>query len=132
MIQFTVYGTPRPQGSMRSFRHRLTSQVVTTSDNKHLKPWRQEVAQMAVLQRAQLIETGPVALGLRFYFKRPKSAPKSRIYPTVKPDLDKTIRAILDALKGIIYGDDSQVVRFDHVEKLYDNVERAEIQVRPL
>jgi Holliday junction resolvase RusA-like endonuclease len=30
---------------------------------------------------------------------------------TKKPDLDKLLRALKDALKGVIYRDDSQVVR---------------------
>jgi Holliday junction resolvase RusA-like endonuclease len=45
-----------------------------------------------------------------FYLKKPKRA---ITLPTVKPDIDKLCRAILDALtdSGAIFDDDSQVVQ---------------------
>ena len=39
---------------------------------------------------------------------KPKTV--KRIYPFVRPDLDKLCRAVLDALTGIAYKDDQQVV----------------------
>lgn len=45
---------------------------------------------------------------------RPASVkPAKRYYPTVAPDLDKLLRALLDGIgqSGVIWGDDSQVVR---------------------
>ena len=51
---------------------------------------------------------GAVALTLIFRFLRPASA-KKRPKPTVKPDIDKTTRAVLDALTGIVYRTDAQV-----------------------
>jgi Holliday junction resolvase RusA-like endonuclease len=44
--------------------------------------------------------------------------PSAPAYPNVMPDLDKLARAILDALTGIVWRDDAQVVRLD-VEKIY-------------
>jgi Holliday junction resolvase RusA-like endonuclease len=38
--------------------------------------------------------------------------------PTVPPDLDKLIRAVLDGLTGVAYKDDGQVVRITAV-KIY-------------
>lgn len=54
---------------------------------------------------------GPVSMTLLFTLYRPASAPKNRTPPaTKKPDLDKMTRAIFDALTGICFHDDSQVV----------------------
>jgi crossover junction endodeoxyribonuclease RusA len=54
---------------------------------------------------------GGVAVHLDFVLPRPKSTPKTQTPPAVKrPDLDKLIRACLDAITGICIGDDSQVV----------------------
>ena len=39
---------------------------------------------------------------------KPKSA--KRAFPSVKPDLDKLIRAVLDGLTGVAFEDDSQVI----------------------
>jgi len=132
MISFTVYGTPIPQGSMKAFRHKTTGAVITTSDNTKTKPWKQQVSLMAINAVGTVQIKGPVQLDLKFFLKRPKSVSKSRVYPTVKPDLDKCTRAILDALSGIVYRDDAQVVRFGEVSKEYGEPERVEITVEEL
>ena len=128
MITFTVYGTPKPQGSTRAFIPKGWKRAIITTDNKQLKPWRQQITGTAIALGMIPIEGG-VAMTLRFYFKRPKSVAKTRLRPTVKPDLDKLVRGCLDALTGIAYKDDSQVVQFTEISKHYDDVERAEISV---
>ena len=59
-----------------------------------------------------LIETAPIHVGIAFTMPRPKSTPKTRPTPpaTKKPDLDKLVRAILDAGSGVAWRDDSQVI----------------------
>ena len=51
---------------------------------------------------------GPVRMSLDFYLSKGHTV--KRLLPTVPPDLDKLIRAVLDALTGIAYQDDAQVV----------------------
>lgn len=61
----------------------------------------------------------PIAINLVFGMGVPKSAPKSRaaamlegiIKHTKRPDLDNLQKAVLDALNGIAWADDSQIVR---------------------
>lgn len=56
--------------------------------------------------------TGPVRVTIRASLPLPKSRPK-RVESepcTVKPDIDNVAKAVLDALNGIAYEDDSQVV----------------------
>lgn len=129
-VRFTVYGKPVPQGSAKAFYVKSLGRAVITSDNKNLKPWRQQLSDTAMSLRVPCLpREKAVEVGLVFYFERPKSTPKSRIYPTVKPDLDKLIRSILDSCTGIIFTDDSQVVRFTRIEKHYGLPERVEIQI---
>lgn len=74
---------------------------------------------------------GAVQLSIRFAFVRPKSVKeKKRPYMTVKPDLDKLVRSVLDALTHHAYDDDSQVVCID-CEKVYDEEEYIRIDVNP-
>lgn len=73
---------------------------------------------------------GPLAVSLDFYFTKPKSAPKSRIYPTVKPDIDNLVKLVLDSANGVLYDDDKQIVECN-VKKLYGE-ERIEITLRTL
>ena len=48
---------------------------------------------------------------MEFVLSRPPSVPEHRrIHPTVKPDIDKLVRAINDALTGILFIDDCQVI----------------------
>jgi Holliday junction resolvase RusA-like endonuclease len=136
-ISFTVYCTPTPQGSMKAFSYMKGGKprASITSDNKKLKPYRQEVAQTALEaiskagdDRPMFGKHVPVAMTMRCYFRRPPSIPKKRTEMVVKPDLSKLLRATEDALTGIVYNDDAQIVA--HVtEKHYDGVERVEITV---
>jgi Holliday junction resolvase RusA-like endonuclease len=75
--------------------------------------------------------TEPVEVRLMFFLARPKghfgtgrNADKIRnsapAVPGVKPDLDKLVRSVLDALTGTVIRDDSQVVGLI-ASKLYDD-----------
>ena len=50
----------------------------------------------------------PIEMTIDFRLPRPKTV--RRNLPYVAPDLDKLIRAVLDALTGVAYVDDGQVV----------------------
>jgi len=52
----------------------------------------------------------PLKLDSCYYMERPKTAPKKRIYPTVRPDLDNMEKLLLDSLQGYAFADDSQIV----------------------
>lgn len=123
MLTFTVPGEPVPQGSLRSVgRGRFIS------DNPKLKGWRTKVNQVFnFTHRGKTIE-GAVELRAVFVMPRPKShygtgrnAGRIReacldLPHTVKPDGDKLLRAIQDALSTTkeqvgVYPDDAYVVR---------------------
>lgn len=116
-----VRGKPQSQGSKSVGKH---GQLY---EPKQLAVWRDAVKMevlvfMRKLNMAPL--EGPVEVMMEFSFLRPdshhpmkggerdttrlrKSAPRYHVY---KPDLDKLIRAVLDALTGTAYDDDRQVV----------------------
>jgi crossover junction endodeoxyribonuclease RusA len=117
-LHFTVYGVPIPQGSLKAFMPKGRRFPVVTSDNLRTKPWKHEVTEAAraeferyeTYSAAPRVE-GPVAVDIEFYLPRPKTAPKRIRYPGKKPDLDKLVRAVLDALTNAgVWQDDSQVV----------------------
>jgi Holliday junction resolvase RusA-like endonuclease len=58
------------------------------------------------------VEAAPLAVVFLFAMPRPKSYKKSVAYEwhPVKPDFDNLQKSALDALKGIVYTDDSQIV----------------------
>ena len=102
-ISFEVPGRPQPQGSMLNIgRGRMISA------NPKLKSWREAVALLAKerMHWTPLIK-GSVSIYAEFHFLCPKSVREQE--NTRKPDIDKLIRAIFDALTGLVYVDDSQV-----------------------
>lgn len=135
-LEFVVYCHPEPQGSSRGFVGKGKNgkpRAIITSDNAKLKPFRQAVAQSVAAELSQVAPVAekhvPVGLRLDFFFEKPPSVPKKRLFPVVKPDLDKLCRSTLDALTGILFADDSQVVKVD-MEKHYGTPERIEIGFR--
>ena len=132
-IVFTVYATPTPQGSMKAFVRGGKARL--TSDNRKLKPYRQEVAGTALSTLEGLGialpfagKHVPVQASYTFFLSRPPSIPKKRTLPAVKPDLDKLIRSTSDALTGILWADDGQVTNFQ-ASKFYGSPERVEIRI---
>ena len=119
MIAFEVLGTPVTQGSTRAFV-RGTRAIVTHDKREPLLNWRASIAQAAQLaaNSAKAPPGTPVSVSVLFRLQRPKSAPKRVTEVTTKPDVDKLARAALDALTGVLWADDSQVVSL-HAQKEY-------------
>lgn len=95
-------GKPVPQGSMRAFNNHIVH-----NKSAELMAWRSLIAIEAKKAGCKPIE-GAIEIKLDFIYQKPKSV--KRDLPTVAPDLDKQIRSVLDALTGVAYVDDGQVV----------------------
>lgn len=130
MIDFTVYGKPEPQGSSRAWLPKGSRRPIVTSANKKLKPWRQQIAACALeFSEAAFGSDVPVEVNLRFTFQRPRSvSEKKRPGMTVKPDIDKLVRAVFDGITGILIHDDAQIVRHT-ASKEYGGPERVDIVI---
>ncbi len=78
----------------------------------------------------------PLLADITALFPIPKSASKKlqakmlsgAVRPTKKPDCDNIIKAVLDALNGVAYYDDSQVVKIC-IRKRYDTNPRTIIEI---
>jgi Holliday junction resolvase RusA-like endonuclease len=143
MISFTVLGIPVPQGSKKGFFNKGLNRVQLVESNDKTQPWRDSVtaaaAQAYPIEHFPVIQT-PVRVVCSFAFpyrsadlkkdgspKRPGYAPKSS-----KPDLDKLVRAVLDAVTAAgVWVDDSQVAQV-YAEKFYSSRPRAEIQIKEI
>lgn len=116
-IIFYAEGVPAPQGSKT---HVGGGRLIESS--RQVGPWREIVRQAALEAMAGRPPIdGPVYLVELFALPRPKShygtgrnagqvkrgAPA---LPPTRPDLDKLARAVGDALTGVCYRDDAQVV----------------------
>ena len=111
-ITFTVKGmAPAPQGSKRHLGN-----GVMVESCKRVKPWRAMVTAAAVESGAPIC-SGPVSIAVTFLFARPKShygkrglKPSAPRWHAVRPDNDKLVRGVCDALTGALIADDSRVV----------------------
>lgn len=107
-LGFVVPGRAAPKGSTRSFVSRTTGRVVTLTDSARLRDWTQQVAFWAARAKGTKAPKGAsVTVYVNFVRCRPRSQRATR--PSVRPDLDKLLRALLDALTGVAYDDDAQV-----------------------
>ena len=141
-LSFVVFGTPRAQPRQRhrvittkfnqSFVHNYTSKRDPVND------WKRDI-QLEASRICKSPFVGPLRVDIALFFLRPqrlmtKKAPDGPMWHTVKPDRDNLEKAILDALKGILFLDDCQVCAGE-VKKFYtekDRDARAEISVSPL
>ncbi len=135
-FRFEVPGTPVPQGSKQAFVVKGRA-VVTERGRNALGPWRQQVAAAALAAGVEPVR-GAVYVYLDFLFTRPKAhyrtgrhAAELRgdapVYVANRPDVDKLARAVLDALTGVAFVDDGQVVELQATKRYYDS---AGVRVR--
>ena len=120
MIQFRVDGQPIPQGSMK-----VINGHIIHSQGSALAAWRSAVA-LAAKHAGAKPSLNPIAITMVFVFARPRTV--TRAEPTVPPDLDKLIRAVLDGLTAVAYKDDAQVTEIKAV-KIYGESPCVEIQM---
>jgi Holliday junction resolvase RusA-like endonuclease len=89
---------------------------------KRTKDFEQKIKRLAedyMKSRKLPVLTGAVYVAMEFYLKRGKTV--KRVYHTVRPDLDNFIKAIKDACNGVIWKDDSQIVRVLATKNYGDN-----------
>lgn len=98
------------KGSVRSLWDRRSGAVRTLPDCRSLDAWT-----LALRWRAKeagvpcLPRPAPVIVTVRCSLV-PPACDADRLWHTGRPDVDKVLRAVLDALTGIAYEDDAQVV----------------------
>lgn len=120
-ISFSVPGIPQPRGSKRAMPNRAGGRPLMVDTNSKSKPWMAAVSSAAseAMNGRELMD-GPLRLIVTFLFPRPKShygtgrnATKLKLgapyFHSSKPDCDKLLRAIGDAMTGIVYRDDAQL-----------------------
>ena len=108
-VEFRVDGKPQPKGSARAVKSKSTGKAILLMGSdapsaRRLKSWAAAVAWSARAAWRGDPARGAVHLTMRFWM------PGKSIRP---PDLDKLDRAVLDAMTGIVYVDDAQVVSID-------------------
>lgn len=124
MTQVFIEGRPAPQGSKRHLGN-----GIMVESSKAVKPWRVDVAWRV---RGAFLTPfdGPVKLELEFVMPRPKSTPKKSTPAAIKrPDLDKLVRAVMDAITGVVVVDDSQIVHLVATKRIAELDEQTGVML---
>lgn len=130
MRKFEVMGTPVAKG-----RPRVTKWGTYTPEKTVNY---ENLVQFSYLQQYKGLESMQGYLKMEIYFLMPIVASTSKkrkqlmlerkILPDKKPDIDNCIKSITDALNGIAYADDKQVVEV-HAYKYYSEEPQAVVMI---
>ncbi|MCM3699222.1 RusA family crossover junction endodeoxyribonuclease [Paenibacillus macerans] len=136
MIQFTVYGEPVAQGRPK---FSTAGGFPKAYDPKKSRDYKDYVKLAAAEHAPTTPLEGPLGMVLTVYRSTPKSfskrkaalAEEGKLTPTTKPDVDNYLKGVKDALKGVIWRDDSQVVEV-YARKRYSARPRIEVKIKEL
>lgn len=117
MIVFTVEGKPQGKARARTFYDKRAGKMRSitpeqTKSYEDLIRWSYRAA------GGQYLWEKTLQVSIQAFYPIPKSFSKTKwndanmrlLRPTTKPDCDNIIKVVLDALNGVAYYDDKQVV----------------------
>ena len=119
-INISIDGLPAAKGNWIAVHG-----VFIPPNREKLNIWTRQIQQTA-REAYSPADPSNAAIDLKIKFFMPVSRNKGACI--TRPDLDKLARAVMDALAGIVYVDDSQVVRLT-AEKVYNPFTGADIEI---
>ena len=123
-IEFDVPGEPRGKERHRTGKYGIYTPSKTVKYEKEIqKNFRPKWLFKSVVPFSA---KQPLAVVIKAYYKIPKTASKAdrakmqnnQLLPTKKPDADNIAKVVMDALNGVAWKDDAQVV-YLRVMKFY-------------
>ena len=133
IIECEPIGKARPRVTVRGpFAHAYTPKKTKSYENMIKNEYLNKYGYSNILE-------GPLEAQIAAYFPIPKSSSKSlkkkmilnQYKHTNKPDIDNVQKAILDALNGVAYSDDSQIIKITG-QKFYSSTPRIELKLKEI
>lgn len=136
MITFIVPGKPVGKGRPRAAARGKHITLYTPQKTANYESTVALAANQAMAGNPLI--TGPVEALMTIVLPVPVSWSKRKqadalagtVMPTSKPDMDNVVKAIFDAINGIVWTDDVQVVGL-RVRKVYGAIPRVQVTVSP-
>ena len=133
-IKIIHHGDPVPQQRARTA---IVKGRVINYDPPKCRQYKQELAYTASFEQSFKVE--PLHLKIRIYRPIPKSFSKKKrrealegkVLPATKPDLKNYVAGIEDALEGVVFKNDSQIISYD-CAKYYGDPPRIEVEFTPI
>jgi Holliday junction resolvase RusA-like endonuclease len=139
-LRIVVHGRPQPAGSKRFVGRAKSGRGIIIDSNPKAGEWKDRVAQVAgeAMAGAPLMR-GPLKVSMLFRRSRPKTHLKKTgalrdsapLFPVTKPDVLKLARGVEDALTGVVWGDDAQIVE-EVLWKHYADTEGVQVLVQEI
>lgn len=113
-ISFVVRGAPQGKGRPRFTRsgHAYTPKKTVEYENRIVASYLEKYKKLLPFQSSD-----EIVIQITAVFEPPASASQVRKermlqgeFPTKKPDIDNICKAFMDAMNGVVYPDDKQVV----------------------
>jgi Holliday junction resolvase RusA-like endonuclease len=135
MVTFKVDADPVGKQRARYAKRGNFVQTYTPDKTRNYESLIKEAA-IEAMGTSEPLET-PVTLYLYIRAPIPKSLPKKRIEaclnglekPIKKPDASNVLKSVEDAMNGVVYKDDSQIVNI-HVSKVYSSVSGIDVCIK--
>ena len=139
-VIFTVPGSPQGKGRARTYLRGQFVRTVTPEKTVQYENWIRccYLKKYPKGDREIKFPDGPLRVYINCYYLPPKSTSKKKtadmlsgkILPCKKPDIDNIAKIVLDAMNGLVYRDDTQVV-YLQMEKSYAADPKVVIDVVP-
>ena len=136
-IEFTIPGTPVAKGRPKFARRGAFVTAYSPEKTVSYENLVKVVASQAMKSSPPTKEAVSVDVWLfvtppaSWSKKKTEQALHQYIQPTSKPDIDNVVKGLFDAMNGIVFADDKQVVCLT-VKKMYSDIARARVTVKLL
>lgn len=117
----------------QSVKYRTVGKRAMSYTTKEYTKFKEEIGKEVKKQYTGVCSSDPCCLEITFTYKVPNSYSKAKkletygSYKESSPDVDNLCKSLLDALTGILYEDDKQVVKLTTSKKYGD-----EFQEKPI
>lgn len=138
LLKIEIPGSPIGQGRPKFSTINGHPKAYDPEKSRNYKAYVRMLATQAMKDSGFTMIEGPCVLRIDAYFEVPKSKSKrfreaallDQERPTKKPDADNIVKAIQDALNGLVYKDDAYIVHLA-CQKFYSDNPRVEVYISP-
>ena len=139
---FVIDGKPQGKARARTFYNPKLGRVQSmTPENTVL--YENLVKQSFVQQAgkdARWFNKEPLAVYITAFYPIPASTTKKdrqlicsgKLFPTKKPDADNVAKVICDALNGVAYGDDTQIIKLSILKAYTEEQPRVQVCIEEI
>lgn len=139
MLKLVIPGEPCAQGRPRFTMSNGQAKAYDPEKSRNYKAFVKLITQQEIKKQGWRYTELPLQVIVNAYMSIPTSKPKKFKTaalegferPTKKPDVDNIFKAVTDALSGIAYKDDKQIVSAT-INKWYAEEPRTEISIEIL